>query len=243
MKLQYCFVILLSLGSFLPVHGMFGWSLFGSDDEEVKEDKSGESKKSELQKKIEDLPVNENLKKVLEGSDIDESISYLWTLVEDNKPAMKKKFEQEIGDIPGVGGIASFATRALSGVGLDIPQKMVDGMVEKRNGIRAAFRWANGEEKKKQNPINVFEELSKINEKEKSDLVKGATRCFLMKIDLCLCENQEKLTEVFEKESSFVLKPFVPGIIKSAIKKSSDWHNDFIAMAQNSLCKTEDDKE
>ena len=69
---------------------------------------------------------------------------------------MKEKFAQEIKEIPHRGGIASLLTEALNGVGLDISQKMVDSMVEKRNGIRLAFRLANGEEKKKENPINVF---------------------------------------------------------------------------------------
>ena len=63
-----------------------------------------------------------------------------------------------------------------------------------------------------------------------------------MKIDLCLKKNQEKLTERFQENSPFALRPFVPGIIKSAVKKSSGWHGTFIAMAQNSLCETEGDK-
>ena len=246
MKLHYHCVILLSLGSFLPTHGMW---LFGSGEGkenkvEQKEatQKEIEENKKELQKKIKNLLINKNLKKILEGDDIDESIIYIWDLVEKNKSVMKEKFEQEIKDIPAVGSIVSFATQALNGVGLDISQKMVDGMVEKRNGIRLAFRLANGEEKKKENPINVFDELSNIDKKEKSDLVRKVTLCFLIKIDLCLKKNQEKLTERFQENSPFAFKPLIPGIINSAVKKSSGWHDSFIAMAEHSLCQTEDDK-
>ncbi len=266
MKLHYYFVFLLSLGFFLPAHGM-NW-LFGSEKKtqgiqvetkdiraEEEENKRVEAKKNELQKSIEELKSvlqSKRLVEVIESTDIGDPITFMFDLIEKNPSKMGKKLDAEIEkkveNIKNgfLSGFASLATKNIS-----VGKLMTTIMLAQRKGVRSAFRDANGEfankdpKKAKKDHINVFDELSK----EDQDLVKPVTLCIFMKIGFCLEENKDNLIEVFTKKATWPITLSIPHIInaavKDSVKKDSDWHDTFVAMAQNSLSpdEVEDDEE
>jgi len=263
MKPQYHFIILLSLGSFLPAHGMFSW-LSGSDanqegKERAKEEKQKEEKQKRVEKKKEELklltetlrrelPESTRLMEVIDSEDIGDPITYMFYLIEKNQSKMGEKLESEIekkvekaGSF--ISSLASLATKV--GIG----NMMVTLMLKQRKGIRYAFRKANGENvdgtRVKKDYISVFKELSGLEQEKQQDLVRPVTLCILMKIALCLDEKQEELTAAFIEKAfwpiTLSIKPVIKQAVEDSSEKDSDWNNRFVIWAQNSLCTTKED--